>query len=330
MRKRRTTRDALVITSVAAGFFLGSPLAADAAEEQVLDPTAINLNEFDINQTLRYGHTGYSVRLLQFELKKRNLFYDTIDGYYGSITAEAVRKFQALYGLHVDGIVGQDTLVKLNEIMKKPKPKDLSLGDEGPEVEQLQTKLQKLSYYTGSIDGVFGTVTESSLKAYQTKYKLLVNGIATEETIDHIMQNKNMKGKTIITRKVKTESSYTVDTGIISIAMNYLGTPYVWGGNSPSGFDCSGFLKYVFSKKGVNIPRTVSDIWNSGSDVQKLSVGDLVFFQTYKPGPSHAGIYIGDGKFIHTSSSEGVTITPLSMSYWKQRYLGAKRIVQFR
>jgi len=107
-----------------------------------------------------------------------------------------------------------------------------------------------------------------------------------------------------------------------------MGTPYKWGGTTPSGFDCSGYLQYVYKESvGVDIPRTVEDIYKAGENVSEPQVGDLVFFETYKEGPSHAGIYLGDGKFINASSSKGVTISDKNSSYWKDRYIGAKRIV---
>lgn len=111
---------------------------------------------------------------------------------------------------------------------------------------------------------------------------------------------------------------------MIATAKQYMGTPYVWGGTSPSGFDCSGFLHYVFLQNGVTIPRTVATIYEKGTHVESPSRGDLVFFETYKEGPSHAGIYLGNGQFIHASSSKGVTISSMDNPYWSPRYLGAK------
>ena len=91
---------------------------------------------------------------------------------------------------------------------------------------------------------------------------------------------------------------------------------YQWGGNTPAGFDCSGFLKYVFNTQGITIPRTVETIWNAGTSVSSPQKGDIVFFTTYKEGPSHAGIYLGDNKFLHASTSAGVTISDLNNVYW--------------
>jgi cell wall-associated NlpC family hydrolase len=97
---------------------------------------------------------------------------------------------------------------------------------------------------------------------------------------------------------------------------------------SPAGFDCSGFLGYVFQHAGVSLPRTTYAMFETGTPVarDRLQVGDIVFFETVAPGPSHAGVYLGDGRFIHASSGAGgVTITPLEHRYYAARYLGARR-----
>ncbi|AZV43059.1 C40 family peptidase [Peribacillus asahii] len=114
---------------------------------------------------------------------------------------------------------------------------------------------------------------------------------------------------------------------LVKEAKKYVNVPYVWGGSTPKGFDCSGFLTYVFKESSnTTLPRTVAEIYKKGTKVSTPKVGDVVFFETYKPGASHAGIYIGNDQFIHSSSSKGVSITSMNNSYWKERYLGAKRM----
>lgn len=112
---------------------------------------------------------------------------------------------------------------------------------------------------------------------------------------------------------------------LITTAKQNIGIPYQWGGDYPSqGFDCSGFLHYVFKKNDINIPRTTASIYYDGTSVSQPKRGDIVFFETYKKGPSHAGIYLGNNQFIHASSSKGITISSLSNPYWSPRYIGAK------
>jgi cell wall-associated NlpC family hydrolase len=117
---------------------------------------------------------------------------------------------------------------------------------------------------------------------------------------------------------------------IISEAKMHLGVPYLWGGTTPKGFDCSGYVQYVFAKNGITLPRTTTEQYKIGTYVSKskLQPGDLVFLQnTYREGISHVGIYIGDGKMIHASSSKGVVISDLSSSYYLDHYYGARRVL---
>jgi len=111
-------------------------------------------------------------------------------------------------------------------------------------------------------------------------------------------------------------------------ALRFLGTPYVFGGNSTSGFDCSAYVQHVFGMVGIPLPRTADAQYDAGRPaVGGPRPGDLVFFQTYTEGPSHVGIYLGKGQFVHASSSHGVMVSNLSESYWASRYLGAKRLI---
>ncbi|WP_171050998.1 LysM peptidoglycan-binding domain-containing protein [Bacillus sp. BHET2] len=126
--------------------------------------------------------------------------------------------------------------------------------------------------------------------------------------------------------KGSSGGSETPSSSVVDIAKKYVGTPYAWGGTSPSGFDCSGFIYYVFNQAGQSIARTNTEGYYSKSSlVSSPKAGDLVFFEnTYKAGISHMGIYVGNGEFIHASDS-GVTISKLSNTYWNPKFVGYKR-----
>lgn len=117
---------------------------------------------------------------------------------------------------------------------------------------------------------------------------------------------------------------------ILAEAQNYLGTPYVNGGASPSGFDCSGFVYYVLKQCGYSPYRTPTDQYKQGSAVDKsdLKPGDIVFFaNTYTSGLSHVGIYTGGGQFIHSPNSHStVSYSDLTNGYWAEHYYGARRM----
>jgi len=127
-------------------------------------------------------------------------------------------------------------------------------------------------------------------------------------------------------------SAATMDgNDIVQEAKEHIGTPYVFGGTTPNGFDCSGFVRYVYKQAGINLPRSSGDQYTVGSSVESdnLQPGDLVFFgNTYKSGISHAGIYVGKDKFISASSSKGIIIDSIKSSYWAPKFVGAKRVIK--
>jgi cell wall-associated NlpC family hydrolase len=120
----------------------------------------------------------------------------------------------------------------------------------------------------------------------------------------------------------------SIAAGLTRNAMRFIGTPYVYGGTTSSGFDCSGYVQHVFAMMGVRVPRTADAQFYAAHKIKNgARPGDLVFFQTYLPGPSHVGIYLGKGKFVH-SSSHGVMVSRISDRYWAARYLGVKRVLK--
>ena len=113
--------------------------------------------------------------------------------------------------------------------------------------------------------------------------------------------------------------------GVVGIAMQFLGVPYVWGGASPSGFDCSGFSMYVYAQVGVSLPHHAASQYGMGTPVSRdqLQAGDLVFFN----GLGHMGIYIGGGQFIHAPhTGDVVKISSLSQDWYARTWVGARRI----
>ncbi|HET7579496.1 MAG TPA: peptidoglycan-binding protein [Bacillales bacterium] len=328
------------------------PSQNNSKEQNNKKETVINTAIPD--KLLRVGSRGQAVSELQQKLKAAGLYTYTVDGIYGSRTARAVRQFQRAHHLKVDGIAGPVTLSALYEQKKsasghkkkkgRPRAKQdrhdssssnsgntvsdrlLTFRDRGQDVTDLQNNLIALGLLDESPSGYYGMATEGAVRQFQKKYGLGVDGIVGPRTRAKLTEVLASKEK----RDTSQEISSSVNpVNLIADAADLLGIPYQWGGEMPgTGFDCSGFVQYVFGENGIDLPRTVAWMWNSdmGKQVDNLKPGDVVFFQgTYKNGPSHNGIYIGNGQFIQSGSSHGVTVSNLSYSYWANHYLGAKR-----
>ena len=221
----------------------------------------------------------------------------------------------------------------------------LSKNSRGEDVLTLQKKLYLIGYDISEFDGVYGTETERAVAAFQHDNKITVTGIVTNVTWRALKRAKEKKGRVLpeikVTPAVDPKNTNLAPFGqafitkkqgaqIVSTAKGLMGVAYVFGGTSPKGFDCSGLLQYVFKMNGLSIPRLADEQYQLGRKAQRnqLSAGDLVFFTTYTSGVSHCGIYVGDGKFLHASSSRGVTINSLDDEYWRARFVGAKKLVK--
>ncbi len=282
---------------------------------------------------LKQNMSGDNVLDLQKKLQQLGFYRGCLDGVFGTGTMNAVINFQSDYNLETDGIAGQETLRTLQSITStvSSKPNDssgaLKQGMYGERVLNLQKKLKELGYYQGTLDSSFGTGTHNAVINFQSDNNLKVDGIAGLATLRTLF-TPGIKGVSASRGQVGDRKSQMKGQTIVSYAKQFLGVKYAWSGNSPSGFDCSGFTYYVFGQHGIKLPRMASEQFNTGVKVSQLQLGDLVFYSTYQSGPSHVGIYIGNNQFIHSSSGAGhVTITPLSKPYYQQRYLGARRVL---
>ncbi|EAX47898.1 NLP/P60 protein [Thermosinus carboxydivorans Nor1] len=190
-------------------------------------------------------------------------------------------------------------------------------GDQGPEIAAIQARLRELGYRL-EVDGDFGQATKSAVIAFQKDRGLEADGVVGAQTYRALMG-----------RDMPVSRDSSAARRVIQTAMRYIGVPYVFGGTTPDGFDCSGFTRFVYARAGVYLPRTADAQFEVGQPVSysRLQPGDMVFFSTYAPGPSHSGIYLGDGNFISATSSRGVVIDRMDSSYWGPRYVGARRVL---
>ena len=223
----------------------------------------------------------------------------------------------------------------------------LSVNSTGNDVIILQQKLKNLGYEISIVDGEFGSETKSAVENFQRDQNLNVTGIVNSATWRAL---KKVKAPAILKADSKKYAAPSIEEfsddrlvpfgktliskskadAVVRTAKKLIGVPYVFGGTTPAGFDCSGFLQYVFKQNGILIPRLADEQHKLGKAVKtkELVAGDLVFFTTYEAGASHCGIYLGEGQFLHTSSSKGVRIDYLDNTYWAPRFYGAKKIVE--
>lgn len=193
------------------------------------------------------------------------------------------------------------------------------MGDQGDEVAEIQGQLASLGYDVVA-DGDFGPSTAEAVKQFQQSRGLSADGLVGSSTYMALLGRdipEVSRGSNYITRRV------------VQSSLAYVGVPYVFGGTTPSGFDCSGYVRYVFANAGIYLPRTADAQYEVGTPVayDELIPGDLVFFSIEGYGVSHVGIYLGNDRFINASSSRGVVVDSLSSAYWSIYYVGARRVM---
>ena len=296
----RVASAALVVAAVAAalpvsGGAHGRARTSGAAEVRV--------------ELLRVGSRGPAVAKLQRKLGV------AADGIFGPRTRAAVRAFQQRHGLLVDGIVGPQTRAALHRTT--PAERIVRAWWVAPVQRALGVP----------VDGLYGPVSRAAVRAFQKRKGLLVDGIVGPQTLGALGIRREARASKPAPPKHAAPKQSGRGARVAAVAQRYLGTPYRWGGESPrAGFDCSGFVMYVFSRVGVSLPRVVSAQYRVGKKVARsaLRPGDIVFFD----GLGHDGIYIGGGRFVHSpSSGDVVKISSLREPWYRSRWVGARRVV---
>lgn len=324
--------------SMAYGYILSQPFsfyidAYPSLQNEIFQQT---------EQELSYGQHNEAIRVLQQKLNVLSYYDKEINGEFGIFTEYALKRYQAEHQLTITGEANKETIASIirSEREKYLAPlnkidRTFTIGETGDNVRVIQKALYYFGYYKDKLDGIFGPKTNQALYYFQVDNGLEVKQEINPQVITTLIENdatpvqvhtKKKSTKSTVTVAKETSNQAAQPSGLIQTAKQFIGVPYVWGGTSPSGFDCSGYINYVFKQMNVTIPRTVSDIWNMAQPTNNLSIGDFVFYETYKKGPSHMGIYLGNRQFIHASASRGVQISSIDGEYWKKRYLGSKRI----
>ena len=210
---------------------------------------------------------------------------------------------------------------KQNEVLKQKEDLNKMLMNLNKEYETLTAKKEvqesKLKEYKDMKIQYEAEIAENELRIceYVATISEEVDYVEEEDVLDEYDGG--------LEEEVVTGSS-TTGSALVNIALKYLGVPYVWGGTSPSGFDCSGFVQYVYREAGINISRTTYTQIQEGYPVSDLQPGDLVFFGSYSD-PYHVGMYIGDGQYIH-SPTTGDVVKVATLQY-RGDYCGARRYI---
>ena len=314
---------------------------------------------------LRLNDDSESVRDLQTRLMELGyLDSDEPGTLYNEATKAAVAMFQRTLGAETDGVASADVQTSLFSDLAVTY--EAQNGDSGSDVYAMQSQLSELGYYTGKINGYYGVATEEAVNAFQKKNGLVEDGVFNSEDRDILYSDEakpladptptpkpkktssprktsSGSGTSSSTPKPSSEESYPTGgsfsatgdvAGIISVATAQIGKQYVTGDEGPNTFDCSGLVYYCLKMNGVSVGRRSSasyaenSAWKKIDSMNDVKKGDLLFFRSDSSAQvSHVAIYIGGGKMIDASSSNGKVVRRSATSdYWERNFVCARRV----
>lgn len=302
--------------------------------------TETSTNEIDLQILIHLNDINDEVAKIQeylMDLHYMDQDEPTTD--YGAVTHYAMQLFQRGHGLSVDGIAGFDTLNLLYS--DDAKPYTVRKGDKGTDIAKIKERLKELDYLSSSNENSrFDDDTDMAIRNFQGRNKLSQDGIVGYNTTQVLFngdakpaKSSSLNDSSSSDNSSSENSNISYDASsaskLVSFAKSLLnqGIPYVWGGKTRAGLDCSGFVYYSLNNSGYKIRYMTSAGWAKSSyktinSMSDLKPGDIVTFS------GHVGIYIGDGKMIDSSSSENdIRITNFKNSaYWNRKWLYGKRV----
>lgn len=279
-----------------------------------------------------------------------------ISGVFNNVTRSAIKAFQRSNGLTADGALGPQTRDLL--LSSAAQEKSLQLGDSGSDVQNAQKLLVKLKYLSSAnATGYFGAITEDAVRAFQKRNGITVSGVLNSYTLKKLNSSRAKKAAATSSGSSSSGSSGSSSSGsgssgssssggssggaadvtnksgaerMIAVAESKIGSKYVRGAKGPSTFDCSGFVYYCMRSAGLSCSYQTSSAWSSCSRYTRINSlgsaqrGDVLVFT------GHVGLYLGNGRMIDASSSEGQVRLSSSVlksgGYWQKNFIAAYRV----